>query len=65
MVAQVRYDGRRCGCFSGCRGAIEWVRLYAPNLVDLNNFRLACFKTRLASVIDNFSRGLHFIFDRL
>ena len=64
MVAQVRYDGRRCGCFSGCRGAIEWVRLYAPNLVDSIHLRLVCFKTRLASVMNNLSRRLHFIFDR-
>ena len=29
MVAEVTSDGRRRGCFSGCRGANEWVRLNA------------------------------------
>ena len=31
MVAEVRSDGCRRGCFSGCQGADEWVRLYTPN----------------------------------
>ena len=47
MVAEVRSDGCRRGCFSGCRGADEWLRLYTkgPTHITPTFFTLIQFQT--------------------
>ena len=33
MIAEVRSDGRRHGCFLGCQGTNELVRIFDPILI--------------------------------